>query len=288
MNFKHDLAELCKKELILKGIEVPPEWNDHEICIMFLEISDRCFNSNVSYEVKYSKELLEKLPTLTEEEQSAIKDIETCLKTCKSITSYMSKDILKTSVKKSDFLLKNWNIYHLHLEKREEKGFYQNPNLLFFQPQNQVVYFIDIKKHPTGETWFDRDLLNIIFNNWPELLIYREGFKVKHPIPDNKVHGALKQSVAAIDFHEGCLFPTNLGVSTSGNSNMIVGKVNRLFNEFMKYEKMLLENEKTIKHFILGQQTSMPNRLDYRLEIENDFFVAREIKTGLKIKMFRF
>lgn len=69
---------------------------------------------------------------------------------------------------------------------------------------------------------------------------------------------------------------------------MIVGKVNRLFNEFMKYEKMLLENEKTIKHFILGQETSMSNRLDYRLEIENDFFVAREIKTGLKIKMFRF
>ena len=133
MNFKHDLAELCKKELILKGIEVLPEWNDQKICIIFLEISDRCFNSNVSYDVKYSKELLKKLTTLTKEEQKAVRDIERRLKTCQTLTPYMSKDILKTSIKKSDFLMKNWSIYHLHLENRNQKGFYQNPNLLFFQ-----------------------------------------------------------------------------------------------------------------------------------------------------------
>ena len=116
MNFKHDLAEISRKELNKAGIVVPSEWDDYTVCMKHLDIHHRFFDSSVSYMVAYSKELKKKLPTLTSKEQYAIKDVEERLKTQKSIVPYMSKQIRAISVSKSDFLLKNWNIYHLHLE----------------------------------------------------------------------------------------------------------------------------------------------------------------------------
>ena len=106
MNFKHDLAEISRKELNKAGIVVPSEWDDYTVCMKHLDIHHRFFDSSVSYMVAYSKELKKKLPTLTSKEQYAIKDIEERLKTQKSIVPYMSKQIRAISVSKSDFLLK--------------------------------------------------------------------------------------------------------------------------------------------------------------------------------------
>ena len=110
MDFKHDLAQYAKQELIEAGITVPSEWDDYHICLNYYEISQRWFDSSVPYKVLYSKELLEKIPFLSKEEQDAIKEIEECLLKCKTITPYMSKLIRKTDMKTSDFLLKNWGI----------------------------------------------------------------------------------------------------------------------------------------------------------------------------------
>ena len=106
MNFKHDLAEISRKELNQAGIVVPRDWDDHTVCVKYLDIHHRFFDSSVSYMVAYSKELKKKLPTLTSKEQYAIKDVEERLKTQKSIVPYMSKQIRAISVSKSDFLLK--------------------------------------------------------------------------------------------------------------------------------------------------------------------------------------
>ena len=75
MNFKHDLAEISRKELNKAGIVVPSEWDDYTVCMKHLDIHHRFFDSSVSYMVAYSKELKKKLPNLTLKEQYAIKDI---------------------------------------------------------------------------------------------------------------------------------------------------------------------------------------------------------------------
>ena len=137
MNFKHDLAEISKKELNEAGIKVPQEWNDYTTCIKYVDIQHRFFDSSVPYMVAYSRELRRKLPTLTDDEQRAIQDIAERLRTCKPLTPYMSHLLRTISVKKSDFLLKNWNIYHLHLEKDSER--HTNRNLLFFSRKG-VLY----------------------------------------------------------------------------------------------------------------------------------------------------
>ena len=284
MNFHHDLAEISKKELHKEGIRVPKEWDDYQICMKYLEIHHRWFNSSVPYISVFSRELWEKLPLLAREEQAAIRDIVNRLKACQPITPYMSRDIHAISVKKSDFLLKNWNIYHLHLEKTPER--YTNPNLLFFQPQGQVAHFIDVRPHPKGAAWFDRGLFDIIYDNWPHLLIYRPDIRPTLPLPDEGVHELLKGSVALIPFRDGSLFPTNMGVAASGDSNLAVRTTDWIFNMLREWQIELEKRKYDIRKLIRKAGVKPPARFDYELIVENGFFMAYERQTHAKIRMF--
>ena len=287
MNFHQDLARIAYEELMQAGIAVPASWDDYHICLNYMEISHRWFDSSISYAVVYSKELLQKFPLLSTDEREAIKDIEYCLRNCKPITPYMSRLITDTSIKKSDFLLKNWDIYHLHLEKLIPPiAKFTKENLLFFQAKGCVVHFIDVKKHPTASGWFDRGLLEIIYNNWPHLLRYLYGMKPTADIPDNEVHSAFKHMVGIIDFHGGSLFPTNMGVTTSGNSSRAVQETDRLFNRLALAEKDLLESEDEIKDEIFASMGKRCENLDYELITENGYFVAYETTTNAKIRLF--
>ena len=136
MNFRHDFAEMAREEFRNLGMSVPKEWDDYEICIKLFQVLQRHINSNIPYYVLYSKELLQKLPYLPESDRREIKRIEWCLRNCQSITEYMSRDINTTSMRKSDFMLKNWEIYHVHLEKVQKNKKCTNPHLLFFQIAN--------------------------------------------------------------------------------------------------------------------------------------------------------
>ena len=284
MNFKHDLAEISKKELHKEGIKVPKEWDDYRICMRYLEIHHRWFDSSVPYMVVFSRELWRKLPRMSVEEQAAIRDIVNRLKSCQPITAYMSRDIHAISVKKSDFLLKNWNIYHLHLERVPER--YRNPNLLFFQPMGQVVHMIDVRPHPKGAAWFDRGLFDIIYDNWPHLLIFMPGVKPTLPVPDEGVHGLLKKAVSLVPFRNGALFPTNLGVAASGDSTVAVRTADRIFNRLTEWQLELAEREAEIKESIREAGIDPPAVLDYTLVVEDGFFVAYELQTHAKIRMF--
>ena len=284
MNFHHDLAEISKKELHKEGIGVPKEWNDYQVCMKYLEIHHRWFNSSVPYISVFSRELWEKLPLLAREEQAAIRDIVNRLKACQPITPYMSRDIHAISVKKSDFLLKNWNIYHLHLEKTPER--YTNPNLLFFQPQGQVVHFIDVRPHPKGAAWFDRGLFDIIYDNWPHLLIYRPDIRSTLPVPDEGVHELLKEAVSFIPFREGSLFPTNMGVVASGDSALAARTAGKIFNRLAAWQQELSARKDEVRKLIRREGMNPPPELDYELIVEKGFFVAYERQTHAKIKMF--
>lgn len=198
----------------------------------------------------------------------------------------MSKDIRTISTKKSDFLLKNWNIYHLHLEKSLKWKPYQNSNLLFFQPKDTVVHLIDVKPHPKGNGWFARELLEIVYDNWPDLLIYRDGVKVES-IPDDEIYDITKREIVFLSFKNGCLFPTNLGVATSGDSNMAVREADRVFDNLTIWEKELQDREDELREMIVQNSFLVPPKLYFRLEIENGYFIAYEPFCGVKIKMFQ-
>lgn len=287
MNFEHDLAKFAREMMVDAGVKVSENWDDCYTCIKYLELCHRWFDSSVPYIVVFSKELQRKIPLLTKNERLALQDIIHRMKNCLSITLYMSKDIKETEIKKSDFFLKNWNIYHLHLEKRIVKKRFSNNNLLFFQPKGQVVHMIDIKKHPKGAAWFDRELIEIVYNNWPWLLHYIPNSKVIGAIEDSKVHNELKQTVVLIPFKNGTLFPTNLGVASSGDSGLAVRGAYDILNRLKQCEICLNDEEEKIRKEIYESTSIQVNeQLDYTLIIEEGFFVAYEKHTNSKIKLF--
>lgn len=289
MDFFHDLAKISKQELLDSNIKVPSDWDDYDMVLNYLEMSKRWFYCSIPYKVVYSKELLQKLPLLTFTEQTAIKDIEKCLSECKPITDYMSKLIRKTEMNKSDFFLKNWDIYHLHLEKITAiKTRFTMPNLLFFQQKGNIVHFIDVRKHPTGSEWFVKDLLEIVYNNWPWLFVYLKGVKPSINISDSDVYELTKSAVTIIDFHDGALMPTTLGVAASGHSSRSVQKANHYFNSLKKCEQELIDKEKEIcKSAYKEHKIKATTPLDYELIIEKNWFVAYEKTYKIKIKLFK-
>lgn len=288
MDFEHDLAELSREMMADAGIKVSKDWDDCYACIKYLELCQRWFDPSIPYIVLFSKELQEKLSCLSKNELASLQDIVYRLKNCLPITQYMSKDIYNPKIKKSDFLLKNWNIYHLHLEKRIVGKKFTNPNLLFFQCEGQAVHMIDIKPHPTGAKWFDRKIFEIIDDNWPWLLRYYPGTISGGPTDDSEIHNALKREFCLISFRGRALVPTNLGVASSGDSNLAVRHAYDIINRLQAWETELKKREKKIRKKIYKSTSIMITEpLDYTLIVENGFFVAYEKHSNVKIRLFK-
>lgn len=289
MDFQNDLTKLLKQKMQKENIYIPTDWDNFQICMSYFEVSHRCFDSSVPYKVLYSNELIKKLPYLPIEDQKAIKDIESRLEHCKSLTTYMSKDITTVSTKKSDFFLKNWNIYHLHLEERIPPKVFTKENLLFFQPKGKVVHFIDVKTHPRGKGWANIDLIKIVYNNWPWLLRPIKGIKSVDNLTENEIYQLNKKAVYMINLDKQVFIPTNLGVASSGNSIMAIKTTQTIFNALKESEQWLKDNEEVIKKKISKDLGVNVNRtLDYELIIESNFYVAREKNSNAEIKLFEF
>ena len=287
MDFQHDLAEISRGLMRDAGITDLPEWDDCYACIKYLELHHRWFDSSISYEVVFSDKLLKKISGLSQSDQDAIRDIVHRLKNCITIKPYMSKGINNTEIRKSDFLLKNWDIYHLHLEKASLGKPFTNPNLLFFQRRGQVVHLIDIRKHPTGSEWFVRELLEIVYDNWPWLLQYFPEYIPMESIEDCDDHDALKSMVVPIPFRNGMLMPTTLGVASSGDSGRAVKQAYSILNRLQQWEIELAKNEEDIRKSIFESMAiQVTEPLDYTLIVEDGFFVAYETHSNAKIRLF--
>lgn len=285
MDFHHDLAEIARKNLKELGIATPANWDDYTTYLKWLQVKQRRFNSSVHYQVQYSKELHEKLDTFSEMERKSVLDIENRLRNAEPITDYMSKQIDSISMKKSDYLLKMWNIYHLHLEKKRKKKKYKNPNLLFFQPKGNTVYFIDIRHHPTGNKWFSKELLEIIYNNWPELLHYKPGLVpciadgVPIELTDEMVFDLMKAGITSfVTFHEGSVYPTNFGVSNSGDGVNAELVANIVWKNLFFYQMQLLAEQK---------ESGKNSKTEYKLIEKNGLFIAQGKRQKIERVLFR-
>lgn len=287
VDFQHDLAEISRELMRNAKVTISSEWDDCYSCIKYLELHHRWFDSSIPYGVVCSQELLKKLSIFSKADQQAVRDIIHRFKNCIAITPYMSKGIKNTEIKKSDFLLKNWNIYHLHLEKAIRGKPFTNPNLLFFQRKGQMIHLIDIRKHPKGSEWFIRELLEIIYDNWPWLLHYLPGYTPTESIEDCDVHDALKHMVVPIPFRNGMLMPTTSGVASSGDSNLAVKQAYSILNRLQRCEIELEKNEENIRKGIFeSMAVQVTEPLDYTLIVEAGFFVAYETHSNAKIRLF--
>lgn len=99
-----------------------------------------------------------------------------------NVNPYQSRGIQalgNASGRFNDGLLFDWGIHHFHLgvEPVKDKFIQRTGDLLFAVVKEDAVYFISIAEHKTN--WTNKDLLEIVQENWPSLL---EGWQIDTPL----------------------------------------------------------------------------------------------------------
>ena len=117
--------------------------------------------------------------------KDVVAEIERKIERGENLNPYLSRQL--PNLNANDALLNDWGIQHLHLGSRvitkegKTKGMMEGtPEILYVYIDEQASYFIVIGDH---NSFGDKDLLQVLQDNWPEVLEkYREP-RIKSVIP---------------------------------------------------------------------------------------------------------
>jgi hypothetical protein len=294
MDFIKDYANIAHEHLKKLGIQVDKDWSDQKLFTKYEDIKSRFLIRSHHANIKYSTKYMSAIRNLSPTEKEALNEIKQRLKKQQSIEPYLSKDIYTTSMKKSDSLLKYFNIYHLHLNKYNEnsKQVARADKILFLttNADNSMIYFIDIKDHPNGSEWFDFDLLETIYDNWRHLLvIYNGEYSIEDNMTNDKLYHLVRKAHAnaIIKIRNRGIFSSNFGIAGSGDTVKAVRIADIVSNNLKYAEKSVSLNQSQIIEEVEGQlQQKLSLPLQFRLisdssklyihETQNDFHMPLE------------
>ena len=248
MDMKNDFRKIIIAELKRFRISFDESKDTAKLCIEYFQVFDKLFILQGKSKVEFSKELIDKLAGFDKDTVAAIDDIKSKLEAGQDISPYLSNDIRKAQ--KADMLLRNWNIYHAHVKMpllNRKKKATRSENLLFFTHDRDTVYFIDVLPHPKGDEWFSTELLNIIYDNWKQLLRIAPGVTDFSPkMTDKEFTRGMASFCLLAKVRDCVVFPTNLGVASSGDSVMAVKKADNYLNSLTLLQDFLVESENDI------------------------------------------
>ena len=185
MSFKSDLADIIKQQFVRVGIRYDNNIDLCSLVLRYLEMLNIRVDP-ISRKVHFSEEIQDSLGILSlktdEEKQGKAAEawktvflIRGFLAEGKNVNGFLSKGIKFATGKRSiDGLLWDFGMHHFHLSKNfETSGFVERADYLLFAVITQKdAYFVDVRAHPKqGDLgWVSRDLLKILYSNWPELV----------------------------------------------------------------------------------------------------------------------
>lgn len=98
------------------------------------------------------------------EHQAGWNLIQQKVKDGQDLTSHLSKLIENTT--KTDLMLNDWGVYHLHLGTQIKNGFVERAGpLLFARITDEYFYAIDVYDH---RSWTNSEIVETVHRNWPE------------------------------------------------------------------------------------------------------------------------
>lgn len=268
---KETLANIFKKEIEELGFDTSS-----------LITSDDVLQSYCSYTYR----LIEKRPraiykatsfACPAEVEIGLKWLEEKIRKGESVNPHLNN---ATKKDKLDGLLYDWGIHHLHLgETFSAPGYVKRTGYVLFAIfRNDNVYFIDIRDH-VG--WSDKRLLEIVNENWPELLsIYKmEGVKPEITFDEKDITLLRKSGVNT--FHElstgDSYLPMGGGITSAGTSIMAVRSYIKMIRMLNDIEMILKANAKYFVSQVQPKGHSFRNRYNF-------VFVCR--RCGDEIKFY--
>ncbi|SMB88776.1 hypothetical protein SAMN00017405_0525 [Desulfonispora thiosulfatigenes DSM 11270] len=217
--------------------------------------------------VHYSKEF-----SCPDECKSALNKLIADIENGKNLLPYMSKQVIKPT--KNDGLLNDWNIHHFHLNEEYEKDtiFIKRSDWLLLAFVNEEgIYCLDVYPHKKPYLWSHIKMIEIIHNNWPELI---EKNKLKGVVGltekiDDKSYSVLRKtnSTTLVEIGENKVYGLiGGGYASDGSSIEAVRTSDYWYNYIRKIELYILDEYQNFKRQMLPfDSCSMDKKLEIKL-----------------------
>ena len=198
--------------------------------------------------VHYSKEF-----TCPDECKGALNKIVSAIKSGKNLLPYMSKQVIRPS--KNDGLLNDWNIHHFHLNEKSEKDtiFIKRSDWLLLAFVNEeAVYCLNVYSHKKPYLWSHIKLIEIIHNNWPELIEKNRinGMTGMAEKLDDKSYSKIRKAnaITMLELGENQVYAMiGGGYSSDGSSTEAVTTSDYWYNYIRKIELYIRDEYKNFK-----------------------------------------
>lgn len=246
--------------------------------------------------VHISKELKEN--KLYETYKNSIENIINIFEQGNSIKPFLNKDvkhIFKQNCPK-DYLLNDWDLYHLHLGKLEQNAKFclRTKYVLFCRITQTDVYMIQILDHCEESSFACRKLLTILRDNWVEqynVQKLNDVIGLEREFSDSEYRRLRESGITTILNIDGdiCISP-NIGIASSGDSSKDVQIAMRHFHTLNFLQKHILNNAKIIYDFIIkcNIRHKKPSKIYFKLKyIDENTLIAQDIysKAIIELKM---
>ncbi len=186
VDFKNDLKSMINADLSRAGIAVDPTLNLDDLLMGYWNILRRTIAIK-SRQVRVSTELSSKIAAGTVCNQS-FQNFKHKIEQGQNLNRHLSDRVkdFDNNGRENDHLLNEWAIYHFHLglvnHHRDPFFIERTSELLYTILGQDSIYCIDVGNHGN---FSDVELLNIVDNNWPELLNYLP-CEVANPITNSQ------------------------------------------------------------------------------------------------------
>lgn len=240
-NFKNDwVGYLQTTGLPACGLKYKDSCPPEENTMRFLNAHNRRIPAMNPRMVHESREL--SVPSKYEPDYEVLVAL---IKAGGDLRPYLSRDILKKKrPDKNDFLLNSWGIHHLHFSVEG------TDQLLFCVIAESDVFVIQTLPHDAEYLWVNRQLVQIMHNNWPELILRaKHAGLLPETISDTKRHSLRSYNANfAVTVADGTVYlPPAGGIMASGDSLEDRVNCDKIFAELAHWQKSVVENARAIR-----------------------------------------
>jgi hypothetical protein len=273
-SLQEDLNNQLLDRMTASGIKVTEKQKTQtggDIVYLYLNTLTRQIPAQ-KYVPVFSVEFATKYRTLSPDLQQGIIAILNKLYNGHSVVPHLS-----TRIKNADYndaLFNDWNIYHLHLgTKLRSDGFVERTNnLLYVTLRGNHVFFIDVLDHSPIDGFANRDLLEIIHTNWPDILAFHKiKGTVVEPFEENaQVDFIRKQGISVPhQMKDGTAYMgIGGGYSFAGTNIQHTMRSNTIFHHLRRQQYVMTQESAHIIDEITKLKGEAPNELHFRLNLD--------------------
>jgi len=200
------------------------------------------------------------------------------------ISAYQSKSAEKFEY--HDRLLNHWGIYHLHLNPIStlKNGYVKRADdLLFLRIEGNTAYLIDIRDHSEINVWEQRELIEYVDNNWPDLHFTINGDLVKKTLNPTQRATLRQKNVNSYESISGKTIMAKLGVMSNGSPIDAIMRYQHGQRELQYLETYARENFGKLFPKIKSRITAHLRLM----EMSGDYYTVKELHTNSEVKIHR-